>query len=78
MPPSLAELENRLVGRNTETREVIDQRLNRAKEELALYKNYDYVVVNDRLAEAIDEIKCIVRAEKLKSSLYQEKIKCDL
>lgn len=78
VPPSLAELENRLVGRNTETREVIDQRLNRAKEELALYKNYDYVVVNDRLAEAIDEIKCIVRAEKLKSSLYQEKIKCDL
>ena len=74
VPPSLTELESRLVGRNTEAREVIEQRLARAKEELALYKNYDYVVVNDRLVEAIDEIKCIVRAEKLKSDFYQEKI----
>lgn len=74
VPPSLTELENRLVGRGTEARTVIDQRLARAKEELALYKNYDYVVVNDRLAEALEEIKCIVRAEKLKSCHYQEKI----
>lgn len=74
VPPSLTELESRLVGRNTEAREIIEQRLARAKEELALYDNYDYVVINDRLVEAIDEIKCIVRAEKLKSSFYQEKI----
>ena len=74
VPPSLTELENRLVGRNTEAREVIDQRLARAKEELALYTQYDYVVVNDRLVEAIDEIKCIVRAEKLKSSFYGQQI----
>lgn len=74
VPPSLAELESRLVGRNTEAREVIDQRLNRAKEELALYNQYDYVVVNDRLVEAIDEIKCIVRAEKLKSDFSEQVI----
>ena len=74
VPPSLTELESRLVGRNTEAREVIDQRLARAKEELALYTQYDYVVVNDRLVEAIDEIKCIVRAEKLKSSFYGQQI----
>lgn len=74
VPPSLTELENRLVGRNTETREVIDQRLGRAKEELALYKQYDYVVVNDRLVEAIEEIQCIVRAEKLRSSFYGQNI----
>ena len=74
VPPSLTELESRLVGRNTEAREVIEQRLARAKEELALYTQYDYVVVNDRLVEAIDEIKCIVRAEKLKSSFYGQKI----
>ena len=74
VPPSLTELENRLIGRNTETREVIDQRLGRAKEELALYKQYDYVVVNDRLVEAIEEIQCIVRAEKLRSSFYGQKI----
>lgn len=74
VPPSLDELENRLVGRNTETREVIDRRLGRAKEELALYKQYDYVVVNDRLVEAIEEIQCIVRAEKLRSRFYGQKI----
>ena len=74
VPPSLTELENRLVGRATETRDVIEQRLSRAKEELALYNHYDYVVVNDRLVEALDEIKCIVRSEKLKSSYYKEKI----
>lgn len=78
VPPSLTELENRLVGRNTETREVIDQRLGRAKEELALYKQYDYVVVNDRLVEAIEEIQCIVRAEKLKSSFYGQKIENEI
>ena len=74
VPPSLTELEKRLVGRNTETREVIDKRLARAKEELGLYKEYDYVVVNDRLVEAIDEINCIVRAEKLKSCFYKDTI----
>ena len=74
VPPSLAELENRLVGRNTEARDVIDQRLNRAKEELALYNQYDYVVVNDRLVDAIDEIGCIVRAEKLKSAFNEQVI----
>ncbi len=74
VPPSLVELENRLVGRGTEERTVIDQRLARAKEELALYKNYDYVVVNDRLVEALEEIRCIVQAEKLRSTYYQEKI----
>lgn len=74
VPPSLTELENRLVGRGTEQRDVIEQRLARAKEELALYNQYDYVVVNDRLVEALEEIKCIVRAEKLKSNHYKEKV----
>ena len=75
VPPSLKELESRLIGRNTEAREVIDKRLNRAKEELALYDQYDYVVVNDRLVEAIEEIKCIVRSEKLKSGFSEQVIK---
>lgn len=74
VPPSLTELESRLIGRNTEVREVINRRLARAREELEFYKQYDYVVINDRLVEAIDEVKCIVRAEKLKSSYYREHI----
>ncbi len=67
VPPSLKELENRLVGRGTETREVIDQRLSRAKEELSLYDTYDYIVVNDNLEEAVNSIKQIVASEKMKS-----------
>ena len=74
VPPSLTELENRLVGRNTETREVIERRLARAKEELGLYNQYNYVVVNDRLVEAIDDINGIVRSEKLKSHFYKDTI----
>lgn len=74
IPPSLSELESRLVGRGTEERDVIDQRLQRAKEELAYYENYDYVVVNDTLNHAIEKIQGIVNAEKLKSSFYSEKI----
>lgn len=74
MPPSLDELEKRLVGRNTESEEVIKQRLARAKEELALYETYNYVVINDTLDEAVEEINEIVKVEKKKSRFYKEKI----
>ncbi|PHV71798.1 guanylate kinase [Sporanaerobium hydrogeniformans] len=74
MPPTLTELENRLVGRNTETPAVIAQRLARAKEEVAFYKEYDYVVINDSLEEAICDIETIVAAEKLRSSRFKQEI----
>ncbi|MDF2613605.1 MAG: guanylate kinase [Clostridia bacterium] len=74
MPPSLSELENRLVGRNTETEEVIRKRLERAKEELSLYKEYDYVVINDTIEEAAKAIELIVYAEKLRSHRFKETI----
>lgn len=74
VPPSLSELEKRLVGRNTETRTVIDQRLKRAKEELEMYETYDYLVVNDRLASATEDILGIVKTEKLKSSRCKAQI----
>ncbi len=74
IPPSLTELESRLVGRGTEERDVIERRLKRAKEELALYETYDYIVVNDRLVEAIEDINRIVGAEKLRSCHYTKEI----
>ena len=46
IPPSLSELEKRLRGRGTETEEVICSRLKRAKEEILLAYDYDFVVVN--------------------------------
>lgn len=75
-PPSLQELRNRLVGRGTESEEVIKQRLLVAREEIELMDAYDYVVTNDEVDKAIDRIKAIVTAEHCKrervASLYKK------
>ena len=60
VPPSLEELENRIRGRSTETDEVIKKRLNKATRELKLQNNYKYVVMNDDLNRACNEIKDII------------------
>ena len=65
-PPSYEELESRLRGRGTETEEQILSRLETAKGELALMEEYDYVVVNDRIEQASDDLITILRAEQLK------------
>ncbi len=75
-PPSLQELRNRLIGRGTESEEVIKQRLLVAREEIELMDAYDYVVTNDEVDKAIDRIKAIVTAEHCKrervASLYKK------
>ncbi len=67
LPPSEEVLEQRLRGRGTETEEVIQKRLARAKEEMPLSKEYDYVVVNDRLEDCVAEIAAILQKEKSKA-----------
>ena len=67
-PPSFEELEKRLVGRNTETPEIIEKRLLRAKEELVISEKYDYIVVNDEIELASQKIHSIIDAEKQKVS----------
>lgn len=62
MPPDVAELRKRLVGRGTETLDVIEKRLMRAKEESAGIEEYDYIVINDDLEQCVDEVNEIVRA----------------
>ncbi len=57
------ELEKRLRGRNTEDEETIQRRLAEAKVELERAKQYDYVVVNDDLERAINEVEEITRKE---------------
>ncbi|HIQ58571.1 MAG TPA: guanylate kinase [Candidatus Merdivicinus intestinavium] len=68
LPPSLKELERRLVDRNTEDRETVDRRLSAAAEEIRMAYQYDYVVVNDALDDAVQELKTIFAAEKLKAA----------
>ncbi|MBP5296572.1 MAG: guanylate kinase [Bacteriovoracaceae bacterium] len=62
-PPSFAEIEKRLRGRQSESEEVIQQRLALAKEELAHQNDYDYLLVNDDLAKAQAELQDIIAQE---------------
>ncbi|ADC48161.1 MULTISPECIES: guanylate kinase [Alkalihalophilus] len=75
MPPSLAELRARIVGRGTETEEVINKRMTVAREEIDMMKKYDYVVENDQVDLAVDRIKSIVVAEHCKRERLIEKYK---
>ena len=60
MPPSAKVLEERLKGRGTETEEVIKQRLARACEEAVGIENYDYIVINDKLEDAVERVHGII------------------
>ncbi len=64
MPPTLEELEQRLIGRNTEDNQTIQKRLLRAKEELNLVGHYQYIVINQTIEDAVKDIQSIIRAEK--------------
>jgi guanylate kinase len=64
MPPSFAELEQRLRGRSKDCEEDIQRRLQVAREEVAAFTEYDFVVVNDELVAAVDRLRAIVVAER--------------
>ena len=68
MPPSAAELKNRLVGRGTETEEVIAQRLAISNKEADIMEKYDYLIINDSLERAVDQVHNIIQAEHFKVS----------
>ena len=65
-PPSIDEIKNRLIHRGTEKIEEIELRMDRIKYELEKQDQYDYVVINDRLEDAILEIEKIIEKEKSK------------
>ena len=65
-PPSFNDLKTRLVGRNTDSPEVIEKRLKKAEEEIALASMYDYIVINDDVLETADEVVSIIQSEHLR------------
>ncbi|MGN1481198.1 guanylate kinase [Porcipelethomonas sp.] len=73
VPPSVKELERRLKKRGTETDDVISRRVAEAAGEIKQASNYDYVVVNAALEDAVEDFKTIVKAEKLKTA-YAENL----
>ncbi len=62
IPPDMAELEKRLAGRGTEDSETLAIRLDNAKKELSCREMYDYMIVNDSVHKAVDDIETIIRA----------------
>lgn len=79
-PPSAAGLRERLINRGTESMEVIDKRLARAKEECAYMKEYDYIVVNDDLEECVEQMHRLLQSihfSKSNQKDFMEKIRKD-
>ena len=65
MPPSYEELNRRLSSRGTDAPEVIAKRMKAALDEIAEAKNYDYIVVNDDLNEAVEDFITIIKSDRL-------------
>jgi len=66
LPPSMKELRARLERRAEDSREVIERRLEAARNEISRWKQYDYVLVNDDLQATFDDLLAILRAERLR------------
>jgi guanylate kinase len=66
LPPSMAELKARLERRAEDSPEVIERRLTNAREEIAQWGSYDYVLINDDLERTFEQLKAILVAERLK------------
>ncbi|MBA4699027.1 guanylate kinase [Faecalicatena contorta] len=80
-PPTSSELKKRLIGRGTETMEIIESRMRRAVEEAEGMDKYDYLVVNDDLGHCVEEMHAIIRAEHCRSfrnAAFMKEIKDDL
>ena len=67
MPPSMEILEKRLRNRATDTEESIQLRLETARAEIRQSKNYDYIIVNDVIENAVNDLVSIIRAENIKT-----------
>ncbi|MDG6894730.1 guanylate kinase [Volucribacter amazonae] len=71
LPPSLAALEQRLIGRGQDSAEVIAQRMEKAQSEMSHYDEYDYVIINDEFSQALQDIRHILAAERLKTQVQK-------
>ncbi|MGB0569514.1 MAG: guanylate kinase [Paracoccaceae bacterium] len=68
LPPSIPELERRLYARAQDSKEVIDGRMSKSRDEISHWPEYDYVLVNEDLDETEARLKTIVAAERLRLS----------
>ena len=71
MPPSLTVLEQRLRGRSKDPGAALQRRLRAARDEVAAFRDYDYVVINDELTSSVDRLRGIVLAERARLQRMQ-------
>lgn len=71
MPPSFQELSNRLHGRKTESEEKIMERLDIARSEMQLAYDYDFILVNDDVDEAVRQLEVILEAAQGHAQIYE-------
>jgi len=74
LPPSFQELEKRLRRRRSDAPDVIEKRLRNARREIGHWKEYDFIVVNDKLRSATKSLRCIVEAVKVRASVQADRI----
>ncbi len=72
--PNLSELEKRLNNRATDSKEIIENRIKNAKEEIKHFQKYDYFIINDDLESASKELVSIANAARIKSKLFDPKL----
>ena len=73
LPPSIAALDARLRGRGKDSEEVIQRRLAAAKGEIAHAPEYDYLIINDQIDQALTELKAVFLAERCKADVQQQR-----
>ncbi|WP_044408200.1 guanylate kinase [Thiomicrospira microaerophila] len=71
LPPSLEELERRLTGRGTDSKEVIDHRMDQAVAEMSHFAEFDYLVINDDFDAALHQLHSIFISNRLKQAYQQ-------
>ena len=66
LPPSIKEVRRRLEGRGTDSREVIEKRMDMVLEKISHWSEFDYVVVNAELEDTVEKIRRIISGERMK------------
>ncbi|OGG46082.1 MAG: guanylate kinase [Candidatus Handelsmanbacteria bacterium RIFCSPLOWO2_12_FULL_64_10] len=70
-PPSIAELKRRLADRGADPAEDLGRRIRNAREELTHARSYDYLIVNDRIDEAVSALRAVVASERCRGIRYE-------
>lgn len=72
LPPSRKILQKRLQERGTDAKEIVNLRMENAEKEIARGVDYDYLIINDRMEEAVDRLCCLIWAERCRMNRQQD------